>query len=118
MASLDRVIATAQEHELQVLGPKAGATSGAPVESGVVLVDDGGTEIGLWECTPGSWPSAKDGFGELMHFVSGHGWITDDEGRWEIRPGSLRWFPDGWKGVWTVDETVRKVYVLVQTAST
>jgi len=100
--------------ELTVLGPKGGATSGDPVESILELSDDGTTSTGIWSCTPGSWSSSKDGVGELMHFLAGHGWITDADGtRHEIRPGMVRWFPDGWHGRWEVDETIRKVYVVV-----
>ena len=52
-----------------------------------------------------------------MHFVAGHGWITDADGtRHEIRPGFVRWFPDGWRGTWKVDATVRKFYVIIATA--
>ena len=105
--------------DLPVAGPKAGATAGTPVESFVVLSDDGRTEVGVWECTPGAWTSAKEGIGELMSFVAGHGWIVDeidgrDGERNEIRPGLVRWFADGWRGRWEVDETVRKTYVIVR----
>ncbi len=104
----------ARSAPLSVIGPKAGATSGSPVESVLELFDDGRTSIGIWECTPGSWPSEKVGFGELMHFIAGHGWITDADGtRHEIRPGAVRYFADGWRGTWEVDATVRKLYVLV-----
>lgn len=102
-----------------VLGPataKAGALRGEPMESSLSLYDDGRTDAGIWQCTPGSWTSSKDGVGELMHFVSGHGWITDADGtRHEIVPGAVRYFPDGWSGVWDVDATVRKVYVITRT---
>jgi uncharacterized protein len=50
-----------------------------------------------------------------MHFVSGHGWIIDDDGRWEITPGATRWFPDGWSGRWEVDVTVRKIFAIITT---
>ncbi len=104
--------------ELAVVGPKAGATAGSPIESVLELHDDGRTSMGIWECTPGSWPSEKVGLGELMHFVAGHGWIMDADGtRHEIRPGVVRFFPDGWRGTWEVGQTVRKVYVLVTTGS-
>ncbi len=105
--------------ELTVAGPKVGATAGDPVESFAVLSDDGLTGVGVWECTPGAWPSAKVGLGELMSFVAGHGWIVDeidgrDGPRHEIRPGLVRWFADGWRGRWEVDQTVRKTYVIVR----
>ena len=102
--------------ELKEVGPKAGATAGEPIESVLELADDGTTAIGLWACTPGAWPSSKDGISELMHFVAGHGWIIDADGsRHEIRPGVVRYFPDGWSGRWEVDETVRKLYVITTT---
>jgi uncharacterized cupin superfamily protein len=102
--------------ELEVVGPKAGATAGDPIESVLELSDDGTTSVGIWACTPGSWTSAKDGVSEVMHFVAGHGWITDADGsRHEIRPGLVRCFPDGWSGTWDVDETVHKVYVITVT---
>ena len=51
-----------------------------------------------------------------MHFVAGHGWITDANGmRHEIVPGATRSFADGWSGHWDVDATVRKVYVITAT---
>ena len=101
---------------LEVIGPKAGATDGVPLESVLELYDDGVTSAGIWACTPGSWPSSKDGIGELMHFIAGHGWIIDADGtRDEIRPGLVRYFPDGWSGRWEVDEAVRKVYVITKT---
>lgn len=101
------------EYEVVLVGPKPGATAGDPIESSVTIFEHNGTEIGVWECTPGSWVSEKIGFGELMHFVGGHGWITDADGRWEIYPGAVKYFPDGWRGEWEVDETVRKLYVIV-----
>jgi uncharacterized cupin superfamily protein len=104
--------------ELQVVGPKAGATAGDPIESVLELSDDGTTSAGIWACTPGAWPSSKDGISELMHFVAGHGWIIDADGsRHEIQPGMVRYFPDGWSGHWEVDRTVRKVYVITTTRS-
>jgi len=95
--------------------PKAGAIEGTPMEASVTLFEDDRTEAGVWECTPGSWTSSKDGIGELMHFVAGSGVITDSDGtRHEFRPGSVQYYPDGWSGTWTVIETVRKIYVITR----
>lgn len=102
---------------LEDWGRKPDPVAGEPHVYGVMLHDDGSNKVGVWECTPGRWLSSKVGVGELMHFVAGHGWITDGDGRWEIRPGATRWFPDGWSGEWTVDETVRKVFAIIATAS-
>jgi uncharacterized cupin superfamily protein len=71
--------------------------------------------MGVWECTPGVWPSAKNGVGELMVFTAGRGAIVDADGtRHEIRPGVAVYLPDGWTGHWEVEETVRKVYAIVR----
>lgn len=113
MRDLDVIIAGAAE--LEDWGPKPLATSGQPHERGLMLHDDAHSKLGVWECSPGSWDSAKEGYGELMHFISGHGWIVDADGRWEIRPGATRWFPDGWSGRWEVDTTVRKIFAILTT---
>ena len=110
--SLDDVL----EVELEVIGPRAGATHGEPVESALGLSSDGLVETGVWEVTPGTFPGAKDGICELMHFVAGHGTITGDDGTvTRIGPGVVMFTPDGWRGTWDVQETVRKTYVIVRT---
>lgn len=113
MRTIDPVLAA--DVELEDWGLKADAITGNPHERGLMLHEDSVSKLGVWECTPGSWKSSKDGVGELMHFVSGHGWITDGDGSWEIRPGAVRWFPDGWRGEWNVDETARKVFAIIVT---
>lgn len=96
--------------------PKPGAFEGRPMESSATLYEDARTEAGVWECTPGSWNSSKIGVGELMHFIAGRGTITDEDGtRHDFGPGSVHYYGDGWKGTWTVEETVRKVYVITKT---
>ena len=114
---MDLATLIAADAALEDWGPKPCATRGEPIERGVMLHEDAGSQVGVWECSPGAWLSEKIGCGELMHFVSGHGWITDADGRWEIRPGATRWFPDGWSGEWDVDVTVRKVFAIVTTGA-
>jgi uncharacterized cupin superfamily protein len=102
--------------ELEVIGPRAGATRGEPVESGRTLTSDGVVETGVWEVTPGTFPGAKDSICELMHFVAGRGTITSADGTvTTIGPGVVMFTPDGWRGTWDVEETVRKTYVIVRT---
>lgn len=98
-----------------VVGVKPGATSGTPTESDFTIHAGDGVDMGVWECTPGIWPSSKVGVGELMVFTAGRGTIVDADGaRHEIRPGVAVYLPDGWTGHWEVEETVRKVYALVR----
>jgi uncharacterized cupin superfamily protein len=106
--------------DLEPLGPwppAAEAFSGTPHAFGLELSDDGRVQTGIWECTPGSFPSRRDGICELMTFFAGDATITDADGtRHEIRPGVVRFFPDGWSGTWEIRETVRKTYAIVRTA--
>lgn len=97
--------------------PRANATSGEPVESKLVLYRDRFTEIGIWEVTPGVFPASKDGVCELMQFVAGSATIVDASGETIVEPGVVMFTPDGWSGVWTVHETVRKTYALHHTRS-
>jgi uncharacterized protein len=103
--------------ELTVRGPHTGACAGTPVESVHVLHSDAGGRSGVWECTPGSFDSSRNGDTELMHFLAGAGTITTADGTvHEIRPGVVLVAPDGWRGTWDIRETVRKVYTIWATA--
>jgi uncharacterized cupin superfamily protein len=101
---------------LEEIGPKPGATAGNPVESALEISDDGRVSTGIWECTPGEFPSEKRGIGEFMVFLSGEGTITDEDGTaHEIGAGVAMWFPDGWRGTWLIRETIRKAYTIIAT---
>jgi uncharacterized protein len=102
---------------LQDPTPRPNATSGEPIESKLVLYADRFTEIGIWEVTPGVFPASKDGVCELMQFVAGSATIVDASGETIVEPGVVMFLPDGWTGVWTVHETVRKTYALHHTRS-
>jgi uncharacterized cupin superfamily protein len=100
---------------LTPVGPKAGATSGEPFESILEISNDGRITTGVWECTPGAFPSTRDGYSEFMYFLAGDATITDVDGTpHEIRPGVGMVLTDGWRGAWQIRETVRKVYVSVR----
>ena len=102
---------------LNTMGPRPNPIRGVPVESKLVIYSDRTTEIGIWEVTPGSFNARKDDVGELMQFIAGRGTITDASGSREIAPGISMYTPDGWTGVWDVEETVRKTYVVHRTRS-
>ena len=102
--------------QLEVVGPRANATAGDPVESMLVLHKDERVEVGIWECTPGSFPSQRDGYSEVMSFVSGDATVLDADGtRHEVRPGVVMHVPDGWRGSWEIRSAVRKTYTIVHT---
>ncbi|MDH5311986.1 MAG: cupin domain-containing protein [Gammaproteobacteria bacterium] len=73
---------------------------------------DGRSECGIWVCTPGKWEChvTRD---EFCHFLAGRcTYVRDDGEVIEIAPGTIAFFPEGWRGVCTVHETVRKVYMI------
>jgi uncharacterized protein len=108
-------------HELERMrlessGPRSGASSGEPVEAEIELYNDGHVEVGVWECTPGEFPSVKEGITEQMLFLSGDATIWGEDGStYEVAPGVLLVTPDGWRGGWQIRQTVRKVYTIWQT---
>ncbi len=104
---------------LAPVGPKADATSGEPFESLLEISNGGRIKSGIWECTPGSFPSAREGYSEFMYFLAGDATITDGDGtEHPIGPGAALQLNDGWRGAWEIRETVRKVYVIVATGGT
>lgn len=89
---------------------------GNPVshESGLILFqnDDKSSEMGLWQCTPGSWRCEveKD---EFFYVLAGRAVYKADDGKvTEIGAGMTCAFPAGWKGDCEVVETIRKVYMV------
>lgn len=101
---------------LEVDGPRVRATAGEPVESSRVLYADDAVEIGLWSCTPGEFPGAKDGIGEHMLILAGDATVVGEDGvAAELAPGVSFVHPDGWRGHWVVRETVVKQYTVWKT---
>ena len=79
---------------------------------------DGSIEIGVWECTPGRFTADRTMAAEFCHFLSGRIVMTHPGGReQELGPGDALLLPRGWKGVWTILEHTRKIYVFVRSGS-
>jgi len=73
---------------------------------------NGQSECGLWVCTPGKWNChvTRD---EFCHFLEGRCTYVHESGEViEIAPDTAAFFPQDWKGVCTVHETVKKVYMI------
>jgi len=73
---------------------------------------NGESECGIWHCTPGKWfcHVTSD---EFCHFLEGHCTYVHESGEViEITPDTAAFFPKDWKGVCTVHETVKKVYMI------
>ena len=72
----------------------------------------GRSESGIWRCTPGKWAChvTRD---EFCHFLSGRSTYVHESGEViEIAPDTVAFFPQDWRGVCTVHETVTKVYMI------
>ena len=75
--------------------------------------DDGRIQSGVWESEPGKsrWEFLTRG--EIITIVSGAMTVEEDDGApVHLVAGTSAIFPIGWKGTWTVTETVRKVFVV------
>ena len=73
-----------------------------------------GSSIGTWECTPGRW-RRQVMQAEFAHIVAGHAWFHPDRGRpIELRTGDAVFFPPNTTGTWTITETLRKTYVIIE----
>ncbi|MEZ5775444.1 MAG: cupin domain-containing protein [Hyphomicrobiaceae bacterium] len=95
-------------------GPVPTMIEGQSRTSGRLLFKREGNraETGIWICTPGTW-NCHVTSDELCHFLSGRCTYTHESGDIiEIRPDTAAFFPEGWKGVCRIDETVRKVYMI------
>lgn len=73
---------------------------------------EGRSECGIWHCTPGKWTChvTRD---EFCHFLAGRSTYVHENGEViEIVPDTVAFFPQDWKGVCTVHETITKVYMI------
>jgi uncharacterized protein len=89
------------------LGEPVAVTSTTSVER------SDGVETGVWECTPGRW-RRQIVQQEFCHFVAGRcTFIPDGGDPIEIRAGDALMMPANTTGIWDIQETVRKTYVLI-----
>lgn len=106
-----------ENRTLTARGPRVPALAGTPAEAVHVLHSEAGGRSGIWECSPGTFESARNGDAELMYFLAGAGTITTADGTvHDIHPGVVLVAPDGWRGTWNIRETVRKVYTIWTTS--
>ena len=79
----------------------------------VELAGAGGNNSGIWECEPGRFerqlPNA-----EVMHILAGACTFTPTGGEaLQIRAGDTLFFPANTTGEWHVQQTLRKVFVVM-----
>lgn len=74
---------------------------------------DDGVETGIWECTPGRW-RRQIVQQEFCHLIKGRCTFTPDGGEpLHIEAGDALMLPANSTGIWDIQETVRKSYVLI-----
>ncbi|MCY1435925.1 hypothetical protein D9M71_520360 [compost metagenome] len=71
-------------------------------------------ETGIWECSPGRF-RRQIVEQEFCHFIAGRGTFTPDGGEpIAFAAGDAFLLPENSLGVWDIQETVRKTYVIIQ----
>lgn len=85
---------------------------GAPTTAAHPLALLGGTEVGIWEMTPGAASDTETD--EVFIVLSGRARIAFDDpaiADLDVGPGAVVRLADGQRTTWTVTETLRKVYI-------
>jgi uncharacterized cupin superfamily protein len=98
--------------------PAAEVVDGAPTTAMQTLAHvgggvGGGVEVGVWEMTPGTATDVEAD--EVFIVLSGHATIAFDDPalpELAVGPGSVVRLGAGQKTVWTVSETLRKIFVV------
>ncbi len=84
-----------------------------PKQTDSGFFQEGNLTAGTWECEPGILQLDLE-ITEFCHLLKGHWILTSESGQvTEIKAGDSWIFPNGWKGVAEVVETVRKVYMII-----
>lgn len=91
--------------------PAAQSVSGTPRTGAMALDAFGGLEIGVWEMTPGVMTDVEAD--EVFVVLSGSASVEFADGSPLLRlgPGDIVRLSAGSSTVWTVTETLRKVYL-------
>jgi hypothetical protein len=86
--------------------------SGTPKTGSVQIEKFGGTVVGVWEMTPGVMRDVE--VDEILTVLAGSATVEFQDGRKiTLEPGAVARLHAGQQTVWTVTETLRKVYVLL-----
>lgn len=94
------------------LEPLPDPVAGAPRAGNVVIEVRDGQEIGVWEMTPGAARDVEAD--EVFIVLSGRATVVlddDPESVLSLEPGDVVRLEAGMRTLWTVTETLRKVYL-------
>jgi uncharacterized cupin superfamily protein len=92
--------------------PDDQSVSGTPTTAGTAVGAFAGLEVGVWEMTPGVMRDVEAD--EVFVVVSGSATVefADDSPTLHLGPGDVVQLAAGAETVWTVTETLRKVYLI------
>lgn len=94
--------------------PKPTATTPELREADLTGWAADGLETGIWEASPGTFTATRIGYHEVCQILSGRATIHEENGTvLELAAGDLFVTPAGWRGTWTIHETMRKVFVIL-----
>jgi uncharacterized protein len=91
--------------------PADQSVSGDPTTAATVVDDFGGLEVGVWEMSPGVMTDVEAD--ELFVVVSGSATVefADGSPTLQLAAGDVVRLAEGAETVWTVTQTLRKVYL-------
>jgi len=91
--------------------PPEQVVDGTPATGAVAVGDFAGLELGVWEMTPGVMRDVEAD--EVFVVLSGAAVVqfADDTPALTLKPGDIVRLAAGAQTVWTVTETLRKVYL-------
>lgn len=71
-------------------------------------------DLGFWQCSPGSFKTARSGVNEVILVLEGKATLVSDGGdRVDHQAGDMVLIPDGWSGVWEIHEHFKKQYITI-----
>lgn len=106
--SVVHAVALDLEHEP---APADQSVDSGPTTSGMAFDEFAGAEVGVWEMTPGVMTDVEAE--ELFVVLTGSATVEFADGSPTLRlsAGDVVRLADGAKTIWTVTETLRKVYL-------
>src|SRR5437762_7902957 len=116
MAIVISQAASMAKEDLDPLGPvKIALSSPVSMLTGRKYLENvpGIDGMGIWECSPGRWQRTIMEE-EFAHFIKGSARFVPEVGEpILLRAGDTIWFPANSRGIWEIEEDVRKVYVII-----
>lgn len=94
--------------------PSAQRVAGSPRTGAAGLGEFGGVRLGVWEMTPGAMRDVE--IDEIFIVLTGAATVTFEDGTatMYLKPGDIARLHAGQRTVWTVSETLRKVYLALR----